>query len=204
MSRGTIILLNGTTSAGKTTIGRALQEVMDEPYFLSGADHFQTIYPSGLITITEDPTVTSDGLLAVYGEGGLQEVRQGLLARRVFEGVHRAMAALSDAGLNVIVDSVITDLTSLGTIVSIFRDYPAYFVCVDVPLDVAEERQRIRGDRGPGNVRYFYDKIYDVNDLYDLRLDSDANNPKECARIIREAVETTEPIALRRLHEQLG
>ena len=52
-------------------------------------------------------------------------------------------------------------------------------------------------------MRYFYDKVYDVNDLYDLRLDSEANNPKECARIIREAVETTEPIALRQLYEQL-
>ncbi len=164
MSRGTIILLNGTTSAGKTTIGRALQDVMDEPYFLSGADHFQITYPPGLITVTEDPTATSDGLLAVYGEGGLQEVRQGPLARRVFEGVHRAMAALSDAGLNVIVDSVITDPPGLETIVSIFHEYPAYFVCIDLSLAAAEERERTRGDRGPGNVRYFYDKVYDVND----------------------------------------
>lgn len=38
MGAGTIILLNGTVSAGKTTLARALQEVMAEPYLYLGAD----------------------------------------------------------------------------------------------------------------------------------------------------------------------
>ena len=84
MSRGTIILLNGTTSAGKTTIGRALQEVMDDPFLLSGFDHFQSTLPPGFVTITEDPSEMSSGVVAIYGDGGLQEVRLGPLSRQVF------------------------------------------------------------------------------------------------------------------------
>ena len=200
MSRGTVIVLNGTTSAGKTTIGRALQEVMDKPYLLTGFDHFQSTFPPGLLTITEDPNVRTEGIVAVYGEGGLLEVRQGPLIRRIFVGVHRAMAALSDAGLNVIVDSVIVDQPSLETILSIFHEYPAFFVCVDVSLAAAEQRERERGDRGPGNVRYFYDRVYGLNDIYDLRVDTDRRDPDSCARMIRAMVETTEPEALQRLN----
>ena len=197
--RGTVIVLNGTTSAGKTTIGRALQEVMDEPYLLSGFDHFQPALPPGLLTITDDPNVHTEGIVAVYGEAGLLEVRSGPLARQLSAGVHRAMAALSDAGLNVIVDTVIVDQSSLEAIVSIFRAYPGYFVCVDVSLAAAERRERERGDRGPGNVRYFYERVYDLNDIYDLRVDTDRNDPDSSVRMIRRMVETTEPEALQRL-----
>lgn len=234
VSRGTIILLNGTTSAGKTTIGRALQEVMDDPWLLSGFDHFQAALPPGFVTIaealdetsegllaidgdgslreirsgpfatiTENPNETFPGVLAVYDDGGLQEVRHGAFAREVFAGVHRAMAALSDAGLNVIVENALTDEEALKTLASIFHDYPAYFVCIDVSFAAAEERERARGDRGPGNVRYFYDKVYALNDIYDLRVDAEANDPETCAVLIRAAVKATEPLAMAQLNRQL-
>lgn len=204
MTRGTIILLNGTTSAGKTTIGRALQETMDEPYLLSGPDHFQQAFPSSLITITDDPDVTTDGIVAVYGEDGLRDVRFGPLARRMFEGVQRVMTSLSDSGLNVIVDCVLTSRWQLEQTVAIFHSYPAYFVCVDVSMAVAEQREIQRGDRGPGNVRYWYDRVYRLNEVYDLRVDSEANDPKTCARMIREAVGTTQPVAFERLFREIG
>lgn len=204
MSQGTIILLNGTSSAGKSTIAKALQEVMDEPYLHSGPDHFQLAHPPGMITITDRPDTEVDGWLALYGDDGLREVRVGPLGRRVIEGVYRAMAALSDAGLNVIVDSVFAEQWSLETAVSILHDYPAYFVCIDVSLAAAELREQDRGDRGPGNVRYFYDKVYGLNDVYDLRVDAGVNDPEVCAMRIKTAVETTRPMALSRLRRTLA
>ena len=58
------------------------------------------------------------------------------------------MAALSDAGLNVIVDSVITDPPGLETIVSIFHEYPAYFVCIDLSIAAAEDANGRAGIAG--------------------------------------------------------
>jgi chloramphenicol 3-O phosphotransferase len=40
VTNGTIILLNGTSSAGKSTIAKAVQEVMDEPYLQMPANRF--------------------------------------------------------------------------------------------------------------------------------------------------------------------
>ncbi len=204
MSQGTLILLNGTSSAGKSTVAKALQEIMDEPYLHSGPDHFQLAHPPGMITITDRPDTEADGWLALYGDNGLCEVRIGPLGRRMVEGVYRAMAALSDTGLNVIVDSVVAEQWSLDLAVEVLHAYPAYFVCLDLPFAVAEAREVERGDRGPGNARYFYDRVYSLSDCYDLRVDAAANDPDECAWLIKHAVETTAPAALRLLHEQDG
>jgi chloramphenicol 3-O-phosphotransferase len=37
---GTVVVLNGTSSAGKTGIARELQTLLDEPYFSLGIDYF--------------------------------------------------------------------------------------------------------------------------------------------------------------------
>lgn len=202
--RGTIILLNGTSSAGKSTIAKSMQDVMDEPYLHSGTDHFQQAYPPGMITITDDPGKQNDGVLAVYSEDGLQDVRFGPLARQMFAGVHRAMAALSDSGLNVIVDSVVAERWQLEALVSILYEHPVYFVCIEISQAAAEARERDRGDRGPGNVRYFYDRVYGLNDVYDARVDAGAHDAETCARTIKAAVETARPTALRRLYGTLA
>ncbi len=47
---GNIILLNGTSSAGKTTIAQAIQEVMEAPYLHTGIDQFLIEHlPKGMV-----------------------------------------------------------------------------------------------------------------------------------------------------------
>jgi chloramphenicol 3-O-phosphotransferase len=45
MAVGTIILLNGTVSAGKTSLARTLQDVMGAPYLHLGADILGAMCP---------------------------------------------------------------------------------------------------------------------------------------------------------------
>ncbi|MGD9895281.1 MAG: hypothetical protein AB7R89_32795 [Dehalococcoidia bacterium] len=45
MTTGTIIVLNGTVSAGKSSIARAVQHVMAEPYIHLGADILGAMCP---------------------------------------------------------------------------------------------------------------------------------------------------------------
>ena len=41
-----VIFLNGASSSGKTSIGKALQDILDQPYLLLGLDTmFQTVPP---------------------------------------------------------------------------------------------------------------------------------------------------------------
>ena len=45
MKQGNIIFLNGTSSSGKTTIAKALQEIMEGYYIHTGIDHFLDAAP---------------------------------------------------------------------------------------------------------------------------------------------------------------
>jgi chloramphenicol 3-O-phosphotransferase len=45
MGNGTIILINGTSSSGKTSIVHALQELLAEPYLEAGIDKFIFMLP---------------------------------------------------------------------------------------------------------------------------------------------------------------
>lgn len=45
MNKGKIILLNGTSSSGKSTLAKALQSVLDEPYLYIDGDLFWRMFP---------------------------------------------------------------------------------------------------------------------------------------------------------------
>ena len=58
-----IIILNGTSSSGKTSIAQALQEIMDVSYLHTGIDQFLIEHlPKRLIVYSDgvEPSVTGD------------------------------------------------------------------------------------------------------------------------------------------------
>ena len=97
MSPGTIIILNGTSSSGKTSIVKALQPILEEPYLDAGLDKFLWMLPERYL---EGPLW--DDVL------GLAD-RAGLVGPRLVAGMHQVIAALSIAGNNVIADHVLVE-----------------------------------------------------------------------------------------------
>lgn len=98
-----ILILNGCTSAGKSSIARALQDAFDEPYLTTGIDDALRMIPAGL---HNDP----DGVSFVKeeGDGGVR-LALGSFGRAVLNAHHRAIAAMARAGVNLILDEVILD-----------------------------------------------------------------------------------------------
>ena len=45
MNHGIIIILNGTSSSGKTSVLHALQDLLEEPYLEAGIDKFFSCFP---------------------------------------------------------------------------------------------------------------------------------------------------------------
>ena len=45
MNKGKIICLNGVSSSGKSTIAKALQDKLNEPYYLMSEDTFTFMLP---------------------------------------------------------------------------------------------------------------------------------------------------------------
>ena len=172
MDQGNVVLLNGTSSAGKSSIAKALQEIMETPYLHMGIDHFLSCVPPTDSLVTEvDGQVTTDFFQVVYegrttasiaavqrGEaeypdGVLAEVRIGPGGLKLLAGMYRSIAALAAAGIDVIVDDVLHDRRVLMAAVEALRDAPVLFVGLRLPRELAERRERERGDRGPRRRR---------------------------------------------------
>ena len=77
MANGKIILLNGPSSAGKTTIARAIQQLIDEPFWHVASDQF---VESRML-----PNRRADG-----GDFAWQVMRP-----RFFDAFHRCLPAIA-------------------------------------------------------------------------------------------------------------
>ena len=107
-SRGRVIVLNGTSSSGKSTLVRALQARLDGPWLGVGIDTVVYALPKAYL----DLPGWADVFRYVPAESGSPapfRIETGELGHRLIEGMHGMVASLADAGLSVIVDHVLLE-----------------------------------------------------------------------------------------------
>lgn len=188
MKPGTIILLNGASSSGKTSIVRALQTELPEAYLDAGLDRFLWMLPRRYFhrPLWDDVL----GLATEAGETG----------HRLVLGMHRAIAALSRAGNCVVADHVLVEPEWVIDCAAVLADLPAWLIGVRCPLPVLVERERSRDDRTLGQAAAQHERVH-ARGVYDFEVDTSAMNTEACASAIREAIEHGAPTALRRLRD---
>jgi len=206
MEQGNIILLNGTSSSGKSRIAKALQELFDDYYVHTGIDHYLERVPEKFHLSSDGKNPSSaEGLLWVTPDGGkhVSEIRIGPAGLRLFSGMYRAYAALVTMGNNIIIDDVIFDRRVLKDAVSSLHPFHVLFVGVKCPFEIAEQREQERGDRTLGLVKAHYDLVH-AHGIYDLEIDTSILTSLECAIQIKNRVQNgIPPDALQRLHHKM-
>lgn len=186
---GTIIVLNGTSSSGKTSLVRALQELLDEPFLDAGLDRFLWMLPSRYLR----PPLWDE----VLGRA----TEAGPAGHQLVSGMHHTIASLSRAGCNVIADHVLVEPRWLQECAALLSDLPAYLVGVHCPLAILEERERQRKDRTLGQARAQFGRVH-AHGLYDVEVDTSLLSPEACALRIRARLEDgTGPVAFKRLRQ---
>lgn len=190
MAVGTTILLNGASSAGKSSIAVELQQRLDEPFLHVGLDQFLAMLPPryfGREPGSNDPA--HEGFRWNVKHDGQQqwvEITAGPIGQQLARGAHRAIAALASAGNNLIVDEVLLYQEWLIDYLGLLRGVAVLFVGVHCPLLVLEqrERERERGYRMIGQARGQYELVHQHR-LYDLVVDTSLASPGECAERIK-------------------
>lgn len=172
MAPGTIIILNGTSSSGKTSIVRALQDCFEEPFLDAGIDKFIWMLPHRYL----DRPLWDEVL-------GLA-TQAGPLGHRLISSMHRAIAALSMAGNHVVADHVLVERRWLVECAELFCHLPAFFVGVRCPLEVLECREAARHDRTLGQARAQYPLVH-AHGIYDLEVNTSQHTAEECAAQIK-------------------
>jgi chloramphenicol 3-O phosphotransferase len=171
MTYGTIIILNGTSSSGKTSLLEVLQKRLTEPYLNAGIDKFIWMLPKRYL---ERPLW--DDVLGLATSAGTT-------GQILFSGMHHAIAALARVGNNVIADHVLVEPTWVDECTELFADLPAYLIGLQCPLEVLEAREKTRKDRTLGQARAQFDVIHKYC-TYDLEVDTSVDDPGTCARKI--------------------
>jgi chloramphenicol 3-O phosphotransferase len=168
LSPGTILVLNGASSSGKTSLVRAIQDRLPEPFIDAGLDSFLWMLPKRYL---ERPLW--DGVLGLATEAGPD-------GQRLVLGMHRAILALSLAGINVVADHVLVDQAWLSDCASLFAPLPAYLIGLRCPLEVLEQREKLRRDRTWGQAKAQHTLVH-AHAVYDLEIDTSIASPGECA-----------------------
>ena len=180
MPPGRIILINGASSAGKSTLARAVQRQIDEPFWHLSIDHLRE---SGVLP--------------------LSRVRAGdflwtSMRPAFFQGFHNALPAIAAAGNNLIVDHIIETREWMRTLLDLLGPIDVYFVGLHCPLAELERRERARGDRRIGEARNDFETIHGFA-TYDLEIDSTMPPDVNAATVIASWKQRSRPSAFDRM-----
>lgn len=167
MGDGRIILLNGPSSSGKSSIGRALQRALADPWFFFPVDALGAMR-SAEHTRPLDP----------------EEV--DAMLRRTRLGYHRAVAGLASAGNDVIMDYPLSEPWRLADLLEVLAPYDVTLVDVRCSPEELDRRERERGDRPVGLARS--QLVFDHDDR-DVVVDTTETSPEVCAKTIAAALD---------------
>ena len=177
-----VILLNGVGSVGKSSVAQALQEAASTPLLHVSMDAFLDMLPTKLIGHPDGITFETE----VVGGAAVTSIRTGRVVEQMLSGMRHAIAALAAQGNQLVVDDVWLGRGEIDEYHSLLSAYDLRVVGLFAPLDVLEERERLRGDRMPGLARWEFDRVH-VGVSYDLKIDTECSSPEEVTKTICQA-----------------
>lgn len=205
MATGTLIFLNGTSSAGKTTLAHALQEALDAPWQHMALDQFRDGLPAKYRGLNAPPADTgSQGLnvVPVHDAGqSYTAIRFGGFGKALLAAMRRAIASMAREGVNIIIDDIILEPEFLADYLHVMRELPLYFVGVRCPLDEINRREAMRPGRFPGTALGHFETCH-AHGAYDLEVDTSQRSPAACARQVIEHIHAKPPVAFDRLRQR--
>lgn len=135
-AQGKIILLNGASSSGKSTLAQALQHRLPLPFWHYSIDHLLAahILPRSRIDSGEFPW-------------------RPVQREQFFEGFHNSLPAFAAAGNNLIVEHIVETRLWMNRLLVLLERFDVFFVGLHCPLQELERRERERGNRRIGEAR---------------------------------------------------
>jgi chloramphenicol 3-O phosphotransferase len=169
MNKGKIILINGVSSSGKSTVSKELLKKL-KGYFHFSIDEF-------------------DHIIQVMEERDKEDGRLIPVATEFF--FHDNIKMFSDYGVNLIVDQILFNQETTEDLLTKLHDYPILFVGVHCSEAELERRERIRGDRPGGQGRSQLQYVHQQNEVYDVEVNTETQSIEECVDNILYCLEHT-------------
>jgi len=184
-----IIYLNGPSSSGKTTLTKALQEILPEPYLHIGIDKMIGFMPNKINNWEGGTAPLGFSWKAAEDPTGhpIYEIQVGPFAKKIIRSLKDIALLLASQHYNLIIDDVALGAIQVEEWREILKSYQALYVGVIAPLEILEEREQARGDRFFGSARAQYFKVHE-NVSYDLEIHTHAQTLEENVRKVLAAL----------------
>lgn len=175
-----VIFLNGSTSAGKTSIAKALQARLPAPYLRFGVDD---IFPWLPAQWDGHP----EGFQFVPQPNGELPLLVGPAGRKVMTAWRGMLRVAARQGLPFILDEVMITEGALDEWVEALAGHDVFFVGVRCDLAELQRREIARGDRGEGQALWQHARVHAYGP-YDFEIDTTSAPPEACAEAIIAAI----------------
>lgn len=156
-----IILLNGPSSSGKSTLSKALQSLIKTNF----GKQFDIISIDDFLKMSTSDTIYEDDVFAISHD----------MCQKVLDVLAHSPG--------VIIDHVITSERIFIQLQEMLLEHPIHKVLVTCPVDVLLERERTRKNRCIGSAAASREYLYPKTG-YDITVDTYCHNPEECAVMI--------------------
>lgn len=128
---GRIILLNGTSSSGKSTLAQALRLELEPQFHFYASDQ-----------------------LADEGFRPLDKEARVAWREKFFDGFHRSIPAFASVGLDLLVEHIVEERDWVLQLQDLLSPFDVFWVGVHAPVAEIELRERLRGNRQQGEGLY--------------------------------------------------
>ena len=180
---GQVVLLNGASSSGKTTLSRQLLADFDTPWFHMGVDMFGAMRAEQR-TRELDPADLRDVL------------------HRTRAGFHRAVAGMAHAGNDIVMDHVLSEPWRLADLLTVMVGIDVVFVGVHCSIPTLVERETLRRTRAVSTAADQATKVH-FHGLYDIEVDTAADTSEACSAQIRHYLQRNRAAPGRRAFDRL-
>ena len=153
-----IILLNGPSSSGKSTLSKALQGLIEE----KRNEKFVIVSIDDFMKLSTEETIYEDDVFEISGD----------MCTSASEALKTSPG--------VIIDHVITSERIFRQLTAMLGQYHIHLVHVTCPLNVLLQREYARKNRCPGSAESSYTYLF-PKDGYDLTVDTSIMTSEECA-----------------------
>lgn len=188
---GTVIILNGPSAAGKSSIQKEFQYLMmpnlwiklgidnlfDKPMpdiNLENLEFWQKENPIRWVETTQDKN--QNNIITLFtGEQG----------EKVAFGMNSAIAEYAKSGCNIIVDYIAYKKEWIDDLQNKLKNIKTYWVKINIPLETLEERETKRATSPKGHARSHYNFVH-----WDIKYDLEVNSEEETAKEIAEKIKS--------------
>ncbi len=179
-----IVLLNGCSSSGKTSIVRAMQHLNQKAFFRVGLDTFIYMMPRSFFG--SGPHSAEGFLQKESTKNGYPSIEtiNGYWGEKIVQTIPQTVRFLHEKGFDLIVDEVILGSASMQYYLDELKDLAdqTFFVKIFCELEILKEREVLRGDRRLGIANWQFDIVHHPSFVYDFEVDTSRSSIFEVAK----------------------